>query len=56
MNNFHAYQKVRKLNPDLYYDQTTQSQMKRDAQRLGEKFFEKSELNFREDQNDKEHC
>ena len=31
MNDFHAYQKVRKLNPDLYYDQTTQSQMKRDA-------------------------
>ena len=56
MSTFEQYQQVRKLNPDLYYDQTTQSQMKRDAQRLGEKFFEKSELNFREDCNDQEYC
>ena len=50
MSRYEAYQAVRKLNPDLYWDSKTQKQMREDAKNMGEAFFSQDETFFMEHQ------
>ena len=50
MSRYEAYQTVRKLNPDLYWDSKTQKQMREDAKIIGDAFSNQDEMFFEEHQ------